>query len=220
MAVSEASARDDQTDMTDVADIANAMDGGPCPRRRRSRLSAERESEIYTGVLALLREGGYEALTMDAVALNTRCSKATLYRKWSGKPQLVAASLRHNRPFDFEGLDTGTLAGDLYELATRMGQAKKDTDLLRAVAPAVTKDPDLAAAFGEVLKQDHQALYSMFDRAAERGEVAPDCPARAFLPHLLLGAVVARSLIDQKEPDPIYLRRYVDAVVLPALTRR
>ncbi|WTL51033.1 TetR/AcrR family transcriptional regulator [Streptomyces sp. NBC_01497] len=209
--VSQASPRSDRTD---------PADGGPCPPRRRSRISAERESEIYEGVLSLLREVGYEALTMDAVALGARCSKATLYRKWSGKPRLVAAALRHSRPFDFEGLDTGSLAGDLHELTVRIGEAKKDTDLLQAVVPAVTKDPELAAAFGEVLRQDHDALYSMFDRAAERGEVAADCPARAYLPHLLLGAVVARTLIDLKEPDPLYLQRYVDAVVLPALTRR
>jgi AcrR family transcriptional regulator len=202
------------------AGLGDSTDDGPCPRRRRSRISAERESEIYTGVLALLREVGYEALTMDAVALRTRCSKATLYRRWSGKPRLVAAAFRHSRPFDFEGLDTGSLAGDLYELTTRIGQAKKDTDLLQAVVPAVTKDPELAAAFGEILRLDHEALYSMFDRAADRGEVDPGCPARAYLPHLMLGGVVARSLIDLKEPDSVYLKRYVDAVVLPALTQR
>ncbi|MEW2544687.1 TetR/AcrR family transcriptional regulator [Streptomyces sp. NPDC047002] len=213
MTAPEAYRSEDRTGRTDGG-------GAPCPRRRRSRISAEREAEIHEGVLSLLREVGYEALTMDAVALATRCSKATLYRKWCGKPQLVAASLRHNRPFDFEGLDTGSLAGDLHELARRIGEAKKDTDLMRAVVPAVARNRELAAAFGETLRQDHEALHRMVDRAAARGEVAPDCPARAYLPHLLIGGVMARSLIDLREPDPDYLRQYVDAVVLPALTRR
>ncbi|MCF3965191.1 TetR/AcrR family transcriptional regulator [Streptomyces fuscigenes] len=201
---------------------AAAACGGPAhgTRRRRSRISPEREAEIHTSVLALLREVGYEALTMDAVALRAHCSKATLYRKWSGKPRLVAASLRHERPFDFEDLDTGSLAGDLHELAERIGRAEKDAELLQAVVPAVTKDPDLAEAFGEVLRQDHEALFGVFDRAAARGEVAGDCPAREYLPHMLLGGVVARTLLDLRKPDPVYLKRFVDAVVLPALTRR
>ncbi len=56
----------------------------------RSRLTPEREAELYAAVLDLLREVGYDALTMDAVAARTRASKATLYRQWQGKPELVA----------------------------------------------------------------------------------------------------------------------------------
>ncbi|MGO4429316.1 TetR family transcriptional regulator, partial [Streptomyces sp. MCAF7] len=48
--------------------------------RRRSRLSPERESELYEAVMGLLTEVGYDALTMDAVAARTHSSKATLYR--------------------------------------------------------------------------------------------------------------------------------------------
>ena len=52
----------------------------------RSRLTPEREAELYAAVLDLLREVGYDALTMDAVAARTRSSKATLYRQWGSKP--------------------------------------------------------------------------------------------------------------------------------------
>lgn len=43
----------------------------------RTRLTPERESELYSAVLDLLREVGYDALTMDAVAGRTHSSKAT-----------------------------------------------------------------------------------------------------------------------------------------------
>lgn len=52
----------------------------------RTRLTPERESELYGAVLDLLREVGYDALTMDAVAARTRSSKATLYRQWGASP--------------------------------------------------------------------------------------------------------------------------------------
>ena len=48
------------------------------PGGRRRRLTPEREAELYTGVLDLLREVGYDGLSMEAVAARARCSKATL----------------------------------------------------------------------------------------------------------------------------------------------
>src|ERR1700743_1536379 len=75
----------------------------------RTRLSPEREGELYTAVLDLLREVGYDALTMDAVATRTRSSKATLYRQWGSKPELVVRALRHNKPSRLAEIDTGSL---------------------------------------------------------------------------------------------------------------
>jgi AcrR family transcriptional regulator len=43
-----------------------------------SRITPEREAELYEAVLDLLREAGYDGLTMDAIATRTRSSKATL----------------------------------------------------------------------------------------------------------------------------------------------
>ncbi|WP_143670475.1 TetR/AcrR family transcriptional regulator, partial [Streptomyces antimycoticus] len=90
--------------------------------QRRSKISPEREQEFYQAVLDLLQEGGYEALTIEAVAARTRASRSTLYRQWCGKPQLVVAALRScKRPFALEGIDTGSLAGDLRAVAAAVG---------------------------------------------------------------------------------------------------
>ena len=47
---------------------------------------------------------------MDAVAARTHSSKATLYRQWGSKPELVASSLRHSKPVTLAGIDTGACA--------------------------------------------------------------------------------------------------------------
>lgn len=193
--------------------------GGP-GAARRTRLTPEREGELYEAVLDLLREAGYDSLTMEAVAARSRSSKATLYRQWRTKPQLVAAALRHAKPFTLDDLDTGTLAGDLYEMARRAGEGKKDLALVRAVAPAVRHDPDLADAMRKALVEPElEVMRAILGRAAARGEIPADSPAREFLPHMWAGAMFARPLVEQREPDTEYLRRYLDAVVLPALTR-
>src|SRR3954449_11409393 len=85
---------------------------------RRSRITPEREAELYEAVLELLREVGYDALTMDAVATRTRSSKATLYRQWGGKAELVVKALRSQKPH-FDEVDTGSLRGDLHAIALR-----------------------------------------------------------------------------------------------------
>lgn len=49
---------------------------------------------------------------MDAVAARTRCSKATLYRQWGGKAELIVKAMRHNKPASVRGVDTGSLRGE------------------------------------------------------------------------------------------------------------
>nr|WP_258052923.1 TetR/AcrR family transcriptional regulator [Streptomyces sp. Ru73] len=175
---------------------------------------------MYTAVLDLVREVGYESLTLDAVAARSRCSKATLYRRWQGKPRLVSAALRHTKPFSLADLDTGSLRGDVHELARRIGDTKKDIDLMRGITHAVHKDPELAEAMRTALiEPELEVMRAMLDRAVARGEVDPGCPAIPFFPHALSGAVFARPMIDQCPADAAYLTRYLDAVVLPALLR-
>lgn len=186
---------------------------------RRSRLSSEREAELYQAVIELVREVGYEAMTMDAVAARSRSSKATLYRQWQGKPQLVAAAMRHNRPVKTLDVDTGSLRGDLHRLADEVGDAAEhDTAFMGAIGHAVSSNPDLAAALQEMLIDPERAkLDAMVRRAVDRGEIAADAAAVEFFAHMLLGAVIARKFLEGRFADGEYLSRYVDAVVLPAL---
>jgi AcrR family transcriptional regulator len=186
---------------------------------RRTRLSPERERELYEAVVDLLREVGYEALTMDAVAARTRSSKATLYRQWRGKPELVAAALEGTRPGRPEDIDTGSLAGDLREMLRQMAShSAEDMAVMRALFHAVATNPDLDRAMRETLIEPGLAgLRHMVDRAVARGEVAPDRPARDFVAHAVVGAMMGRPMVEGRDPDPAYLMAYLDAVVLPAL---
>jgi AcrR family transcriptional regulator len=188
--------------------------------RRRSRLSAEREAELYGAVVELLREVGYDALTMDAVASRTRSSKATLYRQWQGKPRLVASALRHTKPVRLEDVDTGSLRGDLRETVLRSSDEDlvRDAALMRGLATAIHENPDLHEALRELLVlPDVAALDALLKRAVDRGEVAAGRPALRYITHMMCGAFVARPLIEDEQADRRYLLDYIDAVILPAL---
>ena len=151
-------------------------------RAGRTRLSPARERELYVAVADLLREVGYDALTMDAVAARTHSSKATLYRQWKSKPELVIAALKDRKPSGVAEIDTGTLAGDLREVARQMaGRGEEDAGLMRALLHAMEQDADLARVFHESLVEPEvAALQRILDRAVARGELDPKIPARAL----------------------------------------
>jgi hypothetical protein len=65
----------------------------------RPRVEGDREQQILDATITVLAETGYDRLTMDAVATQARASKATLYRRWSSKPELVVEAIcSHKAP--------------------------------------------------------------------------------------------------------------------------
>ncbi|MFF8293469.1 TetR/AcrR family transcriptional regulator [Streptomyces sp. NPDC016309] len=186
---------------------------------RRSRISPEREQELYGAVLDLLREGGYDAVTMEGVAARTKCGKATLYRQWKTKSQLVTAALDKSRCSLFTGIDTGSLAGDLRAAAVAAaGRRGRDTELMEAVGQAYLQHPDLRRALREtVIAPEVAALDAMLRRGVERGEIAADNPAIAFVAPGFLGVLRIERLFEDRFGEEDALPAYVEAVILPAL---
>ncbi|MFK4153511.1 MULTISPECIES: TetR/AcrR family transcriptional regulator [Streptomyces] len=191
----------------------------PAGTSRRSKITPEREREFFDAVLDQIRECGYDAVTMDGVAASTRCSKSTLYRQWRTKPQFVAAALRSNRRARLVGVDTGTLAGDLREVARLAGEwSPKDTTLLQALGHAIVQDRELARALREALVDPEvEALREILRRGVARGEVAAGDPALEYVPAQIFGVLRIRPILDGRNADPDYLVRFVEAAVLPAL---
>ncbi|MFE5729511.1 TetR/AcrR family transcriptional regulator [Streptomyces sp. NPDC056528] len=186
---------------------------------RRSKITPERETELYDAVLRLLREGGYDSVTMEGVAALTKCGKATLYRQWGTKPQLVTAALARRRCVVFAGIDTGTLAGDLREAARiAASHHERDAGLMEAVAQAYIQHPDLRAAFREtVIAPEIAAIDAIVARAVERGEVEAGNPAVDFVAPSFLGMLRIERICEERFTDTSTMRSFVDAVLLPAL---
>jgi AcrR family transcriptional regulator len=157
---------------------------------------------------------------MDAVATRTRSSKATLYRQWGGKAELVVKAIRHGKSHKLDGIDTGTLRGDLHALVQSEDDCtiEQNSALMRGVAMAMHNNPDLRAAFrSQLVEPEMSGFHNVIQRAIDRGEVRRDCPALDFLLHMMVGGFATRALLDDQPPTQAFLRSYLDAVVLPAL---
>jgi AcrR family transcriptional regulator len=185
---------------------------------RRSRLTPERQGELFGAVVELLREVGYEALTMDAVAARARISKATLYRQWQGKPRLVIHAISTLRPM-YPDVDTGSLAGDLYAVAAHMADvAGEDAPLLASMSHSVIANPELGEMLREVVIRPERASFeALVQRAVDRGELGSLPAAVEFCVPILVQAVLNRPLCDGIDADEAHLLGIVDHVILPAL---
>ncbi|MET9804771.1 TetR/AcrR family transcriptional regulator [Streptomyces sp. NPDC006368] len=186
---------------------------------RRSKITPEREQELYAAVLDLLRDGGYDAVTMEGVAARTKCGKATLYRQWKTKSQLVTAALAKSRRTLFTDIDTGSVAGDLRAAAeaaaTRRG---RDAELMEAVGQAYLLHPDLRRALREtVIEPEVAALDAMLRRGVERGEIDAGNPALGFVAPCFLGVLRVERLFEDRFGDEDALPGLLEAVILPAL---
>ena len=188
------------------------------PFARRTRLSPEREAEIHYAILDLVATEGYDNLTMDQIANVTKSSKATLYRQWGSKEILVAAAMRHLKYSAVADIDTGSLRGDLREVARRYSGQDTRMDLICSLAEAGRRHPELARAIEvELAEPGRQLLNQMLGRAMDRGEMPARPDAAEFLQHMMAGAALARPMAEQCDADAQYMYRYIDAVVLPAL---
>ncbi|WP_198663394.1 TetR/AcrR family transcriptional regulator [Jiangella endophytica] len=91
-----------------------------------------REDAVLRATLELLAEIGYGSLTMDAVAARAKASKATIYRRWSGKAELVIAAIeRHTGVAGHPELDScrpGTIPARLGGLPTLRAGTDSDRD--------------------------------------------------------------------------------------------
>ena len=186
----------------------------------RPRIEGERESEIFTAVVALLVEAGYDKLTFDAVATTVRASKATLYRRWPTKADLVLDAVAAQLAAPETGAaddDTGSLRTDLLAQACGPGGLCDDFPaVLGALVPAMHRDADLFAAFRRRFVQPKlDRALAAFERARARGEVGADADL-----HLLANTLPAICVHDMFVFDihatPERVAHVLDSVVLPA----
>jgi AcrR family transcriptional regulator len=186
---------------------------------RPAGLHADRDLQIYAAVLELLPQIGYERMTIDAVAARARVSKATIYRRWSGKPQMVADALRHQKFEVHVPVDTGTLRGDLLAMLRAAARiCATDISLVLAVVFAMRSNPELARLVREhVLPTARMHSDGIIDRAVARGEIAPDDTVRELFHGLAPALLTSRLVAEERPIDDEYLQCVVDRVLLPVL---
>jgi AcrR family transcriptional regulator len=177
------------------------------------------EAELLAVTLRLLQQHGYERLTVHAVAATARASKATVYRRWPSKAELVLTAFIEGFRQVAIPPDTGTLRGDLLRLGLLVcKQARQHASTIRAVLVEVSRNPALNDAMQHQFVDQRRALIQhVLRQAVERGEI--EAAISDELWDLLLGYLIFRSIIASRPPTQRTVQALVDDVIIPALTR-
>lgn len=179
-----------------------------------------RECEFLAVTLRLLQEHGYDRLTLEAVAAEAKASKATMYRRWPSKAELVIAAFIEGTQLSAVAPDTGSLRGDLLEIgAVVRKQADEHAATMRAVLTEMSRIPELSAAMqDEFVHQRKLLMTQVLTEAADRGEI--DAAAiSGEVWDVLPGYLVFRFLMPGRPPTDETVRALVDEVLMPSLTR-
>jgi AcrR family transcriptional regulator len=202
-----------------MADSAPRSTARPAQRRR---IEGERENEILDATITMLASVGYDRLTLDAVAIEAKASKATLYRRWETKAELVVDAIaRAKGAPHVSDPDTGTLRGDLIAMACTKG-GFNDAHALRVISSVITAlqhDQEFSDAFHErFLGPAAERSRLVYERAQRRGEIPDDVDLDLLNP--VLGAIILhRAFVLRLPVDDTTVMRIIDEVVLPAATR-
>jgi AcrR family transcriptional regulator len=200
----------------DGAETAGDEDGGRDGARRPGRPRSEKaEQAIIDATIEAIGERGIDGVRCEDVAARAGVGKATLYRRWPGKEDLlIAAFAAMKRPLPEPG--GASVRADLIEL---LGVVAADADDPRYAQQyallhgAGERYPRLVAGSRElVIEPRRDAVRAVLRRGVEAGELRPDTDVEVAM-LLLTGAVMARGKHEPNPAAPGFTARVVDELL-------
>jgi AcrR family transcriptional regulator len=178
--------------------------------------SAAADEAILRATLELLAADGYRALTMERVRERAGVGKATLYRRYGSKEELVRAAITHLNAEVPLPDDTGSLVGDFAAVARAVLAGAAATgafDLMPRLLADVAGDADMHALFSEhLVAPRRRVLRDLLERAVARGEVRADADLE-LATDMIIGPIVYRVILAGGDParlgDPTDIVRAV-----------
>lgn len=193
-------------------------------RRPGRPRSAQAERAILDATLQLLAEQGLEGVTMEAAAARAGVSKATIYRRWGSRLDMIEAAFA-SIDREVRIVETGNVRGDLI---AAMGEFMRAT--MRVLPPAsmaqmiaaTLATPELRELFiRHVFEVRRAAMVAALRRGQERGDIRSDIDLDVAFA-MIIGPIVLSGLLRQ-QLDPVAALqlpgRLVDAA-LEGLTPR
>ncbi len=178
--------------------------------------SAAADEAILRATLELVAEEGYRALTMEAVRERAGVGKATIYRRYGSKEELVRAAIGHLSVDIPVPADQGSLEADWVMLARAVLASTARTGaltLMPRVLAEVVDDPEMHAIFAaHLVEPRRRAVRLLLERAIAREEVRGDVDLDLAI-DLLVGPIIYRLIIAGGDPaalfDPLAVLRTV-----------
>ena len=205
--------------------VAAAPATAAAPQRKRG---AALEGAILDAAYTELSDVGYTAFSVEAVAARARTGKASIYRRWPSKQELVLDVLADRLPSAADcGIsphwdDSVTTADALRQIACSISQVLHSPagDAMRAIKCEAFSDPELARLIDDRFQAPRRAaLLTLLARGVERGEVRPDAVSPLIAD--VLPAVLSHRIVLQREPvDESTITEIMERIIIPLVSAR
>ncbi|WP_145407821.1 TetR/AcrR family transcriptional regulator [Paenibacillus xylanexedens] len=190
--------------------------------KRGRPLDLSRNKVILETTLDLLAENGYEALTIEAVAIKAKVGKGTIYRRWSSKVELVIDAATLMSPFETSigNLDRNqNLRGQLIDLLSLMflQDNKKYQKAMNAICNAVNEQLDQGMRdtsnwrYRNVLESILEPYVKEYQLTEDDIELITDIG-----PALVMYNLYSRN----QSTDVHYIERIVDRFMMPIILKQ
>jgi AcrR family transcriptional regulator len=184
-------------------------EGGATPCWQDPRIERTRRV-VLDATIALLLEGGYRAVTMEAVSTASGVAKSTIYRHWSNRDALISDAFHELKPpipVPIEG-DVRSRVTILLEHLARTLLSSTWSSCLPALIDAAERDPDARELHTGLARAGRQVLVDLLAEGIRTGELPADTDP-GLLAEALAGAIVLRRLMAPEPLDPAEVPRLV-----------
>jgi AcrR family transcriptional regulator len=196
-------------------------------KRAASKKPLVRGEVVVRGVLRAaleeLAQHGYRGMRIEDVAVRAGVNKTSVYRRWPSKDELIRDALLGVVEAGFYATppDTGSLRGDLLEMARRGQQLLRTPEgrgVLRVLL-ADGADPVVSGLARSIQKAREALPRSIIEGAIARGEL-PEGVDGEMVIEVIRAVVRDRQFIQDLKADEAFLDRLLDLVLHGALAVR
>ncbi len=203
-----------------VIDVGSSKAATQERKRVGRKLDHTRDAGILDATLVVLADSGYEGMTIDMVAARAKAARATVYRRWATKADLVLEAVARLSQGDVDLAqlpDTGSLREDMIVMILPLtGEQEQARILVMTGLHALAKsEPRLAkAAAGAGIGPWIEVNRMLIQRAIDRGEFPPsDVDALAQVIPTMCAGRAGQQLPITRE----FSLAMIDSVIIPAL---
>jgi AcrR family transcriptional regulator len=154
--------------------LSTADDARPAKAGRPR--SEARDVEILDAAIQALVDEGFAAMTIEGIAARVGAGKATVYRRWNNKAELVAAAIQRHACSHVPLVDSGDVRADVREFLHGMLVSFRGIDgaLMAVFSAERIRHPELGEAFDRQFVAERRAHLR---RIIQRGVDTGDLPA-------------------------------------------
>jgi AcrR family transcriptional regulator len=196
--------------------MTHAAELSPLPLRPPGRPRSPRaERAILDATLELLASEGFGRMTVEGVAAAAGVGKATIYRRWASKLDLVLAAVGELSAHPLPELTAGSTREDLIALLRHIIEALTSTvagRILPELVAETARSPELLGILQDFWISRRGLMLQVLRRGSAQGDLPGDVD-HELIADLLYGPVHYRFLISGGPLGPELADRLVDAVM-------